>query len=245
MKQLIVPALDEQHRYFVARILNDTAKIEWATAQELAAKAPGAVFESEDWEILGRIASESEATGIKAEFRDAFLAGESVANPTHRSDIGSSATLSAEQSARLSDAERKRIFEEEALREQARRHIQDEERVRDEARRLSTLTLTPEREAFINRWSWGGAVGEWIYLFSMQAPKQAVIVLLISLIPYLGGLAMFVYVGLKGRSIAWQSRKWKDYEDFVACQRIWDKWGVWIFGVIVVLLVLLALADPS
>ena len=83
---------------------------------------------------------------------------------------------------------------------------------------------------------------EWIYLSAMNANQRGIVVLLISLIPYLGALAMFIYVGLKGRRIAWESRKWKDYNDFEACQRIWDRWALWILAMGIVLGTLVALS---
>ncbi|TMJ10357.1 MAG: hypothetical protein E6G98_07645 [Bacillati bacterium ANGP1] len=218
MKAIFLPQLTEDQMRRTAMILWETGKLDWGRAKTQASSAPGEVFAANDEGQINSIAEALKKSGLSPEIRE------------------------RESKMELSEDARRRIFNEELVREQSRRRVQEEERAKEEARRQATLLTTPEQEASINRWSWGGGMFEWIYLSAMNANQRGIVVLLISLIPYLGALAMFIYVGLKGRRIAWESREWKDYDDFEACQRIWDRWALWILAMGIVLGALVVLS---
>ena len=56
-------------------------------------------------------------------------------------------------------------------------------------------------------------------------------------------LVPWLYYTFVGKSIAWRTRPWRDFEDFLACQRKWDSWAKWIFAVTASVIVLVWLID--
>lgn len=82
----------------------------------------------------------------------------------------------------------------------------------------------------VSGWSWGGfglglvwAIGNriWIGLLALIPCL---------LLPYLG-LMVHIYLGIKGRELAWKNKKWESVEEFDRIQNLWGKWGV-IFGIL-------------
>ena len=45
-------------------------------------------------------------------------------------------------------------------------------------------------------------------------------------------LAFMLYLGLRGNELAWRARRWESVDKFVAAQQ---RWGLWAFGVVAVL----------
>jgi hypothetical protein len=109
---------------------------------------------------------------------------------------------------------------------------------------LPAATLSETQIRVINSWSWGAASFSWIYLLSMKSGKDALIAFLLQWIPLIN-LAVFVYYGINGKKAAWATRNWRDFDDFLACQRLWDSWAKWVLGIVIVLSVLGAIFGHS
>ena len=88
--------------------------------------------------------------------------------------------------------------------------------------------LNPAQMSVINSGSWAAAIFTWIYLIAMRAYTHALIAFLLSLI-LLVNLAVWIYYILHGKRLAWANRTWQGFDNFLACQRIWDKWAKWFF----------------
>lgn len=96
------------------------------------------------------------------------------------------------------------------------------------------------------RWSWGAFGLGWIYLACMGYRYYGWLLILnlilsgllrskdlgINVIGLITWLIIIIFLGIKGRSIAWESRVWKNKEEFINTQKRWDIWGVIIFVVI-------------
>lgn len=72
-------------------------------------------------------------------------------------------------------------------------------------------------------WSWGAFLMNW-----MWAIPNRVWIGLLALIPY-AGLIVVVYLGYKGRELAWKNKRWESVEHFQQVQRRWAMWG-WIMS---------------
>lgn len=96
--------------------------------------------------------------------------------------------------------------------------------------------LSSEQRRALESGSWGAAIG-FIYLISMKAHTHALIAFIGSLIPIVN-LVVWIYYIMKGKQLAWQFRAWKGFDDFLTCQRIWDRWAKWLFAIGLVLGVL-------
>jgi hypothetical protein len=57
----------------------------------------------------------------------------------------------------------------------------------------------------------------------------------VSLIINLGIMILF---GIKGNEWAWQNRKWNDTEHFRSTEKVWAVWGIALFAIFMLLLVL-------
>ena len=52
--------------------------------------------------------------------------------------------------------------------------------------------------------------------------------------PYIG-LIVSIYLGIKGRELAWKNKKWDSLEHFNQVQRSWTKWSlIVIVGALVI-----------
>lgn len=82
-------------------------------------------------------------------------------------------------------------------------------------------------------WCWGGFLLNWIW-----AIRHRVWIGLLALVPYCG-IGVAVFLGLKGRELAWTKGKWDSVEQFNQVQRSWTRWGVafWLAFLILCLLV--------
>lgn len=77
----------------------------------------------------------------------------------------------------------------------------------------------------VTGWSWGAFCLGWIW-----AVFNRVWIGLFCFVPYLGWL-MVIYLGVKGRELAWRNKEWKSLEHFNEVQRRWSVWGGILFGV--------------
>ncbi len=111
------------------------------------------------------------------------------------------------------------------------------------------------QDQIIHSPSWGAAAFGPIYLLAMRAYAHAlgfivVIVLLVIADLYpdhleslewlpLAVLAVAWFASaLGGKRVAWRMRRWRDFGDFLACQRVWDRWGKGGLAVAAVLIAL-------
>jgi hypothetical protein len=75
----------------------------------------------------------------------------------------------------------------------------------------------------ITGWSWGGFGLGWIWgVFNN---------VWLSLFQFVGPLALpiAIYLGFKGRELAWKHKTWPSVEAFQATQKKWDFWGLLLF----------------
>lgn len=96
------------------------------------------------------------------------------------------------------------------------------------------------------RWSWGAFGLGWIYFAGMKYKYWGLLLILglvvnaifkskddnILILGLFIWLAMIIVFGVTGRKIAWESRKWKDKQEFIDTQKKWDIWGIILFVII-------------
>jgi hypothetical protein len=76
-------------------------------------------------------------------------------------------------------------------------------------------------------WSWGAFLLNWIW-----ALANSTWIGLLAIIPYVGFIVA-IYLGVKGRELAWCNKRWASVEEFDRVQKSWSKWGViLVFGMI-------------
>ena len=91
----------------------------------------------------------------------------------------------------------------------------------------------------IKGFSWGAFLLSWIW-----AIGNSTWIGLLALVPYVGFIVS-VYLGFKGREMAWQNKRWDSVEHFQRVQKQWSFWGVLIIGGIVLLGIVAAIAIPA
>jgi hypothetical protein len=72
----------------------------------------------------------------------------------------------------------------------------------------------------VSGWSWGAFLLSWVWAIFNKTWLG-----LLSLIPYVG-ILVAVYLGVKGRELAWRNKRWESLENFDQVQRRWSFWGV-------------------
>jgi hypothetical protein len=77
----------------------------------------------------------------------------------------------------------------------------------------------------VSRWSWGAFLLSWVWAIFNKTWLG-----LLSLTPYVG-ILVAVYLGVKGRELAWRNKRWESLEYFDQVQKRWSFWGViLVFG---------------
>ena len=103
---------------------------------------------------------------------------------------------------------------------------------------LNKEKMTSFQSQIINSGSWGATLGIF-YLIGMQAWTWLLIYIGVYILSAfmigIPGIILFFYLVFKGKSIAWQTRKWENFDQFLNVQRIWDKWGKIYYIVVVVI----------
>lgn len=84
---------------------------------------------------------------------------------------------------------------------------------------------------FVTRWNWGAFLLPWLWPFWHGASWIGVVVLICSLLSFLGlpaliALGFAIYLGVKGGQIAVQRRLYGSDEQFQAVEGAWTKGGV-------------------
>jgi hypothetical protein len=93
--------------------------------------------------------------------------------------------------------------------------------------------------AGVKGWSWGAFLLNWVWSIFNRTWFG-----LLALIPYLG-FFVAIYLGFKGRELAWRNKRWESLEHFNRVQRSWSKWGLIILVVIPIIGILLAIIIPA
>ena len=95
-----------------------------------------------------------------------------------------------------------------------------------------------EVPAGVKGWSWGAFLWNWIWSIFNKTWIG-----LLALIPYVGFI-VGIYLGFKGRELAWRNKRWESLEHFNRVQRKWSLWGLLIIG-IALLGIVAAIVIPS
>lgn len=72
----------------------------------------------------------------------------------------------------------------------------------------------------VKGWSWGAFCLNWIWAIGNRTWIG-----LLCILPIIGFFAS-IYLGFKGRELAWKNKKWESVEEFDRIQKLWSKWGV-------------------
>jgi Tfp pilus assembly major pilin PilA len=91
----------------------------------------------------------------------------------------------------------------------------------------------------VSGWSWGAFLLNWIW-----AIGNRVWIGLIVLIPFIGFFAA-IWLGIKGRELAWKSRQWESVEHFQRVQRKWSQWALGLMLIFPIIGILAAIAIPA
>lgn len=91
----------------------------------------------------------------------------------------------------------------------------------------------------VKGWSWGAFLLNWIWAIGNRTWIG-----LLALIPYVGFLVA-IWLGFKGREMAWKNQQWRDLEHFNQVQKKWSKWAVGITLGVFLLGIVAAIAIPA
>ena len=72
----------------------------------------------------------------------------------------------------------------------------------------------------VKGWSWGACL-----LSAWWAIGNRTWIGLLAFVPYLGWI-LAIYLGWRGRELAWQNKKWDSVEHFNRVQKKWTVWGL-------------------
>lgn len=90
----------------------------------------------------------------------------------------------------------------------------------------------------VKGWSWGAFILSWIW-----AIGNSTWIGLLALLPYIG-FFVAIYLGIKGRELAWRNKRWDSLEHFNRVQRSWSKWGLILIVGAMLLGIIAAIALP-
>lgn len=90
----------------------------------------------------------------------------------------------------------------------------------------------------VKGWSWGAFILSWIW-----AIGNSTWIGLLALLPYIGFIVA-IYLGIKGRELAWRNKRWDSLEHFNRVQRSWSKWGLILIVGAMLLGIIAAIAIP-
>jgi Tfp pilus assembly protein PilE len=91
----------------------------------------------------------------------------------------------------------------------------------------------------VKGWSWGAFLLNWIWAIGNRTWIG-----LLALVPYIGFLVA-LWLGFKGREMAWKNREWESVEHFNRVQKKWSRWAVGITIGSMVIGILAAIAIPA
>ena len=91
----------------------------------------------------------------------------------------------------------------------------------------------------VKGWSWGAFLLNWIW-----AVFNRTWIGLLAFIPYVG-IVVSIYLGIKGRELAWKNKRWDSLEHFNRVQRSWSVWGLVLIVGVAGIGILAAIAIPA
>lgn len=91
----------------------------------------------------------------------------------------------------------------------------------------------------VKGWSWGAFFLNWIWAIGNRTWWG-----LLALIPYIG-LVVAIWLGFKGREMAWKNTSWDSIEHFNRVQKRWSQWALGIFFATLLLGIIAAIAVPA
>jgi hypothetical protein len=91
----------------------------------------------------------------------------------------------------------------------------------------------------VRGWSWGAFLLNWIWSIFNKTWIG-----LLAFIPYVG-IIVAVYLGIKGRELAWRNKRWDSFEHFSRVQRGWSKWALIILLIPAVVGIIAAILIPA
>jgi Tfp pilus assembly major pilin PilA/ribosomal protein L40E len=93
--------------------------------------------------------------------------------------------------------------------------------------------------AGVKGWSWGAFLLNWIWAIGNRSWWG-----LLAVIPYIG-FVVAVWLGFKGREMAWRNRQWDSVDHFNRVQKKWSQWGVGVVVGLGLLGIAAAIAVPA
>ncbi|WP_137173024.1 zinc ribbon domain-containing protein [Massilia sp. HP4] len=91
----------------------------------------------------------------------------------------------------------------------------------------------------VKGWSWGA-----FFLNGIWAIGNRTWIGLLAFVPYLGWIVA-IWLGFKGREMAWKNKQWDSLEHFNRVQRRWSQWGIGIMIAFTLLMVVGAFVAPE
>jgi type II secretory pathway pseudopilin PulG len=91
----------------------------------------------------------------------------------------------------------------------------------------------------IKGWSWGAFLLNWVWAIGNRTWIG-----LLAIIPYVG-VIVAIWLGIKGREMAWKNRQWDSVEHFNRVQKKWSRWAVGLTLGSAILGILAAIAVPA
>ena len=91
----------------------------------------------------------------------------------------------------------------------------------------------------VKGWSWGAFLLNWIWAIGNKTWIG-----LLCFIPYIGFI-FSIYLGVKGRELAWRNNRWESVEHFNRVQKRWSFWAVLLVVGVAGLGILAAIAIPA
>jgi hypothetical protein len=91
----------------------------------------------------------------------------------------------------------------------------------------------------VKGWSWGAFLLNWVW-----AVGNRTWIGLLALVPYVGVLVA-IWLGIKGREMAWKNGHWQSVEHFNRVQRAWSRWAVGLTLGMLLLGVVAAIVIPA
>ncbi len=104
---------------------------------------------------------------------------------------------------------------------------------------LAATQPADDLPAGVRGWCWGGFLLGWVWAVGNQVWLG-----LVGLVPPLWPVVA-LWLGLKGRELAWRRARWDNLEHFQRTQRRWSRWGVGLWIASFVLGMVLALLQPG
>jgi len=80
----------------------------------------------------------------------------------------------------------------------------------------------------VRGWSWGAFLLNWIWAIGNRTWIG-----LLAMLPYIG-LIVAIWLGIKGREMAWKNGNWKSVEHFNRVQKRWSYWGLGLVAIAMV-----------